>query len=212
MNTPLQEWMDTSLLPDNVVSPTLYYKGAAIRQCMYVRDVLAHAFASGLSYEDFLEMVCVNVISTHTSKSTPLPVYEMVRPELRIILRNNFYNWKLSVLSESPIDADFSGLFHTTPPIEPEYTGDSLHHVYFEGFPKDLIFGYYESSDHRRWSAEMHGDEQVWCALFLIGRALGFVEPMRWHTKESHRAELDRESAKSKARYAAERIAVGKRA
>lgn len=188
MREPLQKWISEQLIKDEML-----WKGAWGRQVEFVRDSLAPLVGSGLEYEVYEAMNIANVISTHRSKSIVLPVYELSRPDLgiRFILRNNFYNWKLSVLSRSTIEVNFDGLFHTTPPIEPDYTGNPLSHVYFEGFPNDLIFSYYATSDKKRFSAELSsGDEAMWTTIFLIMKDLGAIKPMKWHTKASHRAEL----------------------
>ena len=137
----------------------------------------------------------VQVINEHHSKSIRLPVYYIKHLDLQLILRNNFYNWKLSVICNSPIEADFTKLFHTTPPIEPNYTGNELASCYFEGFPKDLIFNYYEESDKKTWSACINADEDLWVTIYLILDALGHIPPKKWHTKESHRKELDAQRA-----------------
>jgi hypothetical protein len=124
-----------------------------------------------------------------------LPVYVIDRKDLglTIVLRDNFYNWKLSVMSERPVLADFTGLFKVVPPFEPEYTGNPLASVYFEGFPESLVFGYYATSDWRIWSAEIWGDNPLWTALFLLLKSVGGIRPAQWRTKESHRRELDAE-------------------
>ena len=104
----------------------------------------------------------------------------------------------MSVISDAPIEADFSRLFHTTPPVEPDYTGDPLHPVYFEGFPRNLIYGYYGKSDKKTWSAEIHGREALWTSIYLIMASLGDLKPLQWHTKESHQAELEKIYGKQK--------------
>jgi len=187
---PLQEWLDAHQPDDNLI-----YKKGFWNQAVFVRDELTHLVASGLSYPQRQKMGVCWAISSHVSKSVTLPVYLLYRPDLdlRLVMRGNFYNWKLSVASEKPIEADFTGLFYTTPPVEPEYTGDELHPVYFEGFPPDLIFGYYENSDRRRWSAQLGSDRELWTTVYLIMRALGAIKACRRHTQESHREELARE-------------------
>jgi len=200
-DTKLQEWISAHLVTDEML-----WKGAWGRQVEFVRDALCYLVASGLSpddEDDYKKFLAIpDVISTHRSKSIELPVYELSRPDLgiRFILRNNFYNWKLSVLSEMPIIADFSGLFHTTPPVEPKYTGNELSPVYFEGFPDDLIFGYYESSDKLRWSAEIQGDHNLYTAIFLTMRAIGAVKPFVWLTEASHDAEIKERQKKREAK------------
>jgi hypothetical protein len=182
MNESLQEWFNRQRenTPDEMI-----WKEASGRQIMFARDSLAALVGCGLGYDATKRLV--TVISEHTSKSVRLPVYQFTREDigLRLVARNNFYNWKLSVISERRVEADFAGLFHTTPPIDPSYTGDPLASVYFEGFPRELIFGYYEASDKRKWSAEICGGEcAMWTTLYLIMRSLGAVKPMQWSTRK----------------------------
>jgi hypothetical protein len=129
------------------------------------------------------------VISTHRSKSITLPVYNLQHPtlNLQLILRNNFYDWKMSVISQTPIVADFSGLFYTTPPLDPKYTGDSLSPVYFEGFPSDLVFPYYSQTDGTQWSAEISTDQELWTSVFLIMRSLEAVKPLEWAVSDGYK-------------------------
>lgn len=192
MKEPLQKWISEQIVADEML-----WKGAWGDQVQFVRDSLAHLVGRGLSYKQFKTADVATVISTHRSKSIALPVYELARADLglRLVLRNNFYDWKLSVISEDPVVADFEGLFRTTSPIEPAYTGNELASVYFEGFPRSLVFGYYAESDRRQWSAAIGGDSAMWTTVFIIMKALGAVKPMKWHTQESHRAQLAAERA-----------------
>jgi len=199
IRVPLQQWFRSVYNLD--ADP--YADGPAWHQIMFVRDRLVRVVAFGLDHEDVESVAWV--ISTHGSKGFPLPVYQLERPDLglRFVLRNNFHDWKLSVISELPIDGvDFAGLFRTTPPIDPAYTGDPLDSVYFEGFPEGMTFGYYETSDKRRWSAEIQSNEAMWTTLFLIMRARGAIGPLTWHTEASHRVALDAEAARRAARRA----------
>jgi hypothetical protein len=192
-NDKLQKWIS-----DQIVDDRMRWKGAFGEQMAFIRDSLVPLMGAGLIYHEKKEIA--DVISTHRSKSIILPVVEVTREDLgvRFTMRDNFHNWKLSVLSEKPIEADFSGLFYTTPPIDKSYTGDPLHHVYFEGFPEDRIFGYYETNK-RRFSAEIWGDQSMWTTVFLIMRSIGAIKPHTWHTRESHRKEMDDERARVKA-------------
>jgi len=196
-NNKLQKWITAQTVGDEML-----WKGAFGSQVGFVRDTIVSLFGWGLHYEAKDEIP--DVISTHRSKSIILPVYELTRKDLglRLIMRDNFYNWKLSVISEKPVIADFTGLFHTTPPVEPDYTGDPLHQVYFEGFPKELIFGYYEPSDKKKWSAEISGNYGLYTTIFLILRSFGVIAPHEWHTRESHKLELEEERKRWQAREA----------
>ena len=175
MKTPLQEWFKAHLDQD----PKLRWLDAMKSQVVYVRDDLAYLVGGNREDTAF-------AIGEHRSKSVVLPVYLLERADigLQFYLRNNFYNWKLSVVSERPTEADFSGLFMTEPPPDPTYTGDPLRAVYFEGFPRELVFGYYGPSDKRRWSAEIGGDSRLWTTLFLIMRSIGAIEPRKWNRRE----------------------------
>jgi len=182
----LQEWFNENLPKDKML-----WKDCCVDQIIFVRDKLAGLVGVGLSHDERRNIT--HVISTHTSKSIQLPVYNISRPDigLSIILRNNFYNWKLSVIStHRAIITDFDGLFHTTFPTEPNYTGDPLSPVYFEGFPKDLIFGYYSGTNKKSWSAEISGDYLLYTTVFLIMRSLGVIGAFKWDTREGHRKEL----------------------
>lgn len=191
MKEKLQDWISA-----NKCSDEMLWKKASEQQIFFIRD-LTRLVGNDLTYEDYRDNTAF-VIGTHTSKSISLPVYSLERPGLRFILRDNFYNWKLSVISDKAINTEFDELFHTTPPVEPDYTGNPLHPVYFEGFPKDLIFSYYAESDKKKWSAEITGDYRLWATIFLCMKNLGYVKPYRWRTRESHRKELDERTAQYK--------------
>lgn len=197
-NVPLQEWINSQTVGDEML-----WKGSWGRQLEFFRDTIARLFGWGMDYADYEDAKVARVISTHRSKSIVLPVYKLHRGDLGLtmVFRNNFYNWKMSVVSEVPIIADFAGLFHTTPPVEPDYTGNPLASVYFEGFPKQWIFDYY-CKDNKQFSAEIGGNHALWASVFTILKARGVVKPAEWHTRESHRKKLDAERAKSDARDA----------
>ena len=194
---PLHQWCT-----EHEINDEMLWKKAAINQMVFVRDDLNGLIQNRLKSKDRTD---VEVISEHRSKSIILPVFVLERGDLKIILRYNFYDWKMSVICSRKIDANFDGLFHTTPPIEPDYTGNELASVYFEGFPEDLCFDYYESTDKKVWSAEISGNYLLYITLYLILKSLEYIEPMKWHTKESHRKELDADFAKWDAERAKEK-------
>lgn len=177
----LQDWAEENWLNTDALD-RYNYKEAALAQFSFVRDYCRPLFGVGLSFEQKLNVA--NVISTHHSKSITLPVYELTRPDidLKIILRNNFYNWKMSVINSSEINANFSGLFHTSPPIDEAYTGNPLSPIYFEGFESDLIFSYYEK-DNKRFSAEIFSNYSLYTTIFLIMQGVGVVKALEWATR-----------------------------
>lgn len=171
----LNDWIRANPPPER-----MYWSVPAREQLEFVRDELRSVAGIGAP---------VVVIAEHRSKSILLPVYFLQHEKVRFYLRNNFFNWKLSVVSETPIEVDLTGLCHTTPPVEPDYTGNPLSPVYFEGFPRELVFGYYEQNK-ARWSAEFHGDFELATAMFLIMRALGEIGPLVWRTRALHEARV----------------------
>jgi hypothetical protein len=178
----LQSWANENWFDNDGLSKYVY-KEAATDQMQFVRDLLNRRLLQPDLHYDKVNNV--EVISTHRSKSIILPVYELRRIDsnLRIILRNNFHNWKMSVISGVDIEADFSSLFYTSPPIEPDFTGDPLHSVYFEGFPSDLIFGYYEQNK-KKFSAEIYSNYALYTSIFLILKSVGIIKPLEWATKK----------------------------
>ena len=189
----LQKWINCNNVPDEML-----WKKRYENQFIFVRDKLNGLMQNNLEREDITP---VKVISTHISKSITLPVYYLQRKDLHIILRENFYNWKMSVINPNFILADFQGLFHTSPPIEPDYTGDKLSSVYFEGFPEELVFRYYEEQTEyykTKFSAEICSDYILYIAIYLILKSQGYIKPMIWHTKESHQKELTKNAERRK--------------
>jgi hypothetical protein len=177
MKVPLQYWFVNNIQRDD-----LRYKRAPEDQIAFVQDVLVPLFHQSHKKDSLRRAF---VISTHTSKSTKLPVYLLERDGLKVILRCNYHDWKVSVISATPIEANFLTLFHTTPPIDPEYTGNELHPVYFEGFPQNLIFGYYEENKCK-WSAKIRHEYDVYTMLHILLTSLGFIKPRKWHTRQDH--------------------------
>lgn len=92
------------------------------------------------------------VISYHTSKSIKLPVVEISRPGLSMIMRDNFHDIKVSVDSRQPIDHDLWGMA----------TGVTKHDLcscYFEGFQEDWVYpGFYPGAE--KFSLSMHYKER----------------------------------------------------
>lgn len=219
MRIPLQAWYD-EWLKEHQGTDLLYVKRDAqqrvsLPQVHFVRDALGELLWADTLYDDLPRepppradcRLTAWVIGEHHSKSVRLPVYSLERPDkgVRLVLRDNHYDWKLSVASEVPIDHElFAYLFHTTPPIEPDYTGNELASCYFEGFPKDLIFGYH-ANDSRRWSASIGGDRALWTTILLCMMRLGVVRPRAWTTHASQQERFAAERAARERREAREK-------
>ncbi len=116
-------------------------------QVIFVRDTLAQVVSMGLTYEHRCDPY---VISTHTSKSMLLPVYEFHREDLgiRLTLRGNFYNWMVSVESKQPVEIDSTDLFDSYAEIS---------RCYCEGFPSGRVFtSYAKRTEYKMGMAVSH--------------------------------------------------------
>jgi hypothetical protein len=94
-----------------------------------------------------------------------LPVYQIHRdPEVTVTMRDNFYNWKISVDAHLPVKDIFYTLINREEVIRP---------VYCEGFKEEWVYGSFKQNA-RHFTVEMHSDYGVWAFLFLLSTALGF--------------------------------------
>lgn len=115
-------------------------------------------------YEDFKDN-SVMVISTHRSKSIDLPVYQidLEKYGVEMILRDNYYNWKVSVNSKKPLDCDFMGIF------DPDEKWSSL---YCEGFPYDKVYGSY-NENHSQFTVELTSKYDLYTFFIILKNYLG---------------------------------------
>lgn len=139
----------------------IYAKGLGEQVC-FVRDTLCEMLRS--TYEEWRDNPPM-VISTHYSKSVKLPVFQinLEKYGIEMILRYNFYDWKISVKSDKPLDFDCIGLFNPTAEI-------SYH--YCEGFPKDKVYGSYEQN-HSQFTIEIGSRYNLYTFIFLLKKYLG---------------------------------------
>lgn len=148
----------------------LLYKKGCGRQVVLIRDTIYRNLffdkeypylndsfneESMKIYEDFQPLV----ISTHRSKSVILPVMEMKlkRVGVNLVLRDNFYNWNVSVESENDIECDFKNIF----------TDDRYGYCYCEGFPKERIYGMYKDN-HKNFTCCIGDDYKLFTFMWLL--------------------------------------------
>lgn len=93
------------------------YKKGYWNQTVFIRDEINRMFYS--KYEDY-KANPVKVISTHRSKSIILPVYYIFLEgyNTKIIIRNNFYDWKISIDSKYSITG-IEEFFKEKEPVNP---------------------------------------------------------------------------------------------
>ena len=150
-------WMQVNEPDKNLI----YAKGLG-NQVWFVRGTICQLLRS--TYEEWRDNPPL-VISTHYSKSVKLPVFQinLEKYGIEMVLRNNFYDWKISVKSDKPLDFDYMGIFNPTEEIES---------VYCEGFPKDKVYGSYEQS-HSQFTIEIGSDYDLYTFIFLLKNYLG---------------------------------------
>lgn len=103
----------------------------------------------------------IRVVGTHTSKSIKLPVYELDLKEkfgLRIFIRCNFHDWKVSIQSEKEIDCDFLDIFEEDKPIS---------YLYCEGMTKDQIFGMY-NENKKEFTVEIYNHFKLFTFMWIL--------------------------------------------
>ena len=69
---------------------------------------------------------------------------------IQFYLRYNFHNWKVSVLSERPIEVDFEDCFKD----------EDCNSCYFEGFDSKWVHGSYYDNP-KKFSVELHGHDDL---------------------------------------------------
>lgn len=146
----------------NQPDETLIYAKGLGKQVCFVRDTLCSLLRS--TYQEWRDNPPM-VISTHRSKSVKLPVFQIMLEKygIEMVLRYNFYDWKISVKSDEPLDFDYMGLFNPTQEIS---------YFYCEGFPKDKVYGSYEQS-HSQFTIEIGSDYDLYTFFFLLKNYLG---------------------------------------
>lgn len=142
----------------NEPSDQMIYKPSYWNQIILIRDKVNYIFYN--DYDDF-EANPVMVINTHCSKSITLPVYEIniKKYNLKMILRNNMHNWKISVISEKEINLDFMGLFDEE---------KNINSIYCEGFKDYEVFPEYNKCKDS-FTVEMHHDDyNIYVFMYIL--------------------------------------------
>lgn len=148
---------------ENIPDSELIYANELGGQVSFVRDVIAKVLMPNHESRENPVMV----ISTHHSKSVLLPVYQinLKNQGVTLIMRDNFYNWKVTVESAKPIECDFIGIFDPDHPKRDEIK------LYCEGFPANKIFGSY-NDDHSKFTVSFDNDYQLYTFAFILANYL----------------------------------------
>lgn len=155
----IQTWFTD---PENDIPDNLLYKKDAEKQIMFMRDVLMRVILP--KTELTFNRSRVRIINTHYSKSIKLPVYYIYLSDILgidFVLRHNFYDWKLSVISNYPITCNFEGL------ISDNYK--PIQSIYCEGFPKEFVFGTY-AMDNYKFTVEVPDTYKLHSLFWVISK------------------------------------------
>ena len=180
----LKYWKRKWELDDNLI-----YKNAGINQAGFVSSEIC---GNLLHTHGF-------VVSTHFSKSCELPVYYVkMRNGIKLIMRNNFYDWKMSVdipESYAPLPGDFlpmDCLSHSM--VENE--GDKIASCYMEGFRKEWCYdAYLPKNPPRRFSIEVPDKYRLYIIIHQLKHAypdVGFRVEDDARTKEQIAEAIER--------------------
>lgn len=145
------------------LADNLIYKDSALRQNCFVRDRICGTL---------LGVPCFK-LSWHTSKSCRLPVYGFVmRNGVKVICRNNFYDWKLSIEVPTPLAMDFIPDDILTWYSEDDKRKD-IPGCYLEGFKEEWAWPMYDpiSLEQTRFTIEIGDDYQFYMLMFMLDKA-----------------------------------------
>lgn len=134
----------------------MLYKAGYWDQTVFVRDIISDLLYS--SYEEWKDNP-VMVISTHVSKSITLPVYHIYLKEYNtnIIMRCNFYDWKISIDTPYKITG-IEDFFEEEKPISP---------CYCEGFKVSQVFGMHKNNN-KKFTIELPDDRYLVHTFFYV--------------------------------------------
>jgi len=153
MNVNLTEWVE-----DNIPEYEMLYKNAFMDQLHFlefrIKDMLLYGYKIRDKYDNIV------VISEHTSKSIKLPVVKIQTIDFNIIIRANFYDWKISIESKEPINIDFKKykLFDTSEKINPAYC---------EGFKDEWVYDCFDNNKSK-FTLEISDHYNVWVFFYLL--------------------------------------------
>lgn len=156
MKKVLNEWCR-----DHIPDDKMLWKEGYFDQVNFISRQIPNILAK--SYEEFKKMTEeeIFVISTHMSKSIILPVYNFVWNGWEFMLRENFYDWKISVIAPEKykdIEIDFMNIFNQ----EQDY---SIH--YFEGFNSEWVYESYKKNK-QKFSFEITNNYKLFTFFWIL--------------------------------------------
>lgn len=130
-----------------------FHSPLVFKQIYYVEDTLSNSL---LGVEAF-------VVSIHRSKSCDIPVYAMMLENgIKIIMRNNFHDWVLTIMSpkEISIPNDLVYGLHIYENLTPNYC---------EGFKEEWVFDY-KTENFKNTTVYVSDDLRLFTLLYLLNK------------------------------------------
>lgn len=150
---PIQEWA----VENEPSKDMLWYKGYWDQIC-FIRDQIGNILFSGDWKKAKNEITIVN---THVSKSIKLPVYHINLENkygIELIMRYNFYDWKVSVKSLKAISTNFMNLFDE---------GGKVSYLYCEGFQTENVYDSYKNNKNK-FTVELYDNYQLYTFIWIL--------------------------------------------
>ena len=156
----LQYWMRKWELDDKLI-----YKKASENQACFVRSKICGNLLKSRGF----------VVSTHHSKSCLLPVYFVkVRNGIKLTMRYNFYDWKVSV----EIPEEYDNLPANYLPMDCMshsmvlHDGEKIASCYCEGFKEEWCYDAYNPKQPgKKFTIEIPDDERLYVVLHYLKHA-----------------------------------------
>ncbi len=161
----LSYWMRKWELDEHLI-----YNKESVEQASWVRNKIAG---------NLLKCKCF-VVSTHHSKSCLLPVYYLkMRNGVKVIMRNNFYDWKVSV--EIPVE-------YENPRVDllpedclsysmVEEKNKKIPWCYLEGFKEEWSYdAYIPEEPSKKFTIEVPDNERLYVVLHALKHAYADID------------------------------------
>ncbi|MFW6016830.1 MAG: hypothetical protein ACOCRK_10365 [bacterium] len=157
----INKWSNAHKPKDSMIYKDYFYD-----QICFIKDKISYLFHEIINPDSLIfdiDKVTERfvVISTHISKSIELPVVLLDLEDLlglQFIIRNNFHDWKVSVLSDMEINLNFGDLFLTDFNINP---------IYCEGFHDCIVFNSYKENN-KMFTLELDNNYKLYTFLFMV--------------------------------------------
>lgn len=125
----LNEWINT-----HEISPCMRYKEAAEKMLAFFQRIELGHYCFECS-----------VVSEHVSKSITLPVLLLQRGKTKIYIRDNFYNYKVTIESDVKLDI----------PTQLISNNEDISTLYCEGFSPNWVYPTYQKNNSSNFTIEV---------------------------------------------------------